>query len=113
MFHVTIYQNDKNECTGFQTEGHAGYAEAGKDIVCAAASVLIINTINAIELYTDDKVSVMSEPEDGIITCHLAEPVSGEGKLLLKTMILGLSEMAHDENYEQYIDLSFEEVLQP
>ena len=52
----------------------------------------------------------MSEPEDGVIICHLTEPVSKEGTLLLKAMILGLSEMAHDENYAQYIDLSFEEV---
>lgn len=110
MFHVTIYENDKKECTGFRTEGHAGFAEEGKDIVCAAASVLIINTVNAIELYTEDAASVMSEPEDGVIICHLTEPVSKEGTLLLKAMILGLSEMAHDKNYAQYIDLSFEEV---
>ena len=50
MIHVVIYQNEKEECTGFQTEGHAEYADPGQDIVCAAASVLIINTMNAIEL---------------------------------------------------------------
>ena len=49
MINVVIYQNEKEECTGFQTEGHAGYADPGQDIVCAAASVLIINTMNAIE----------------------------------------------------------------
>ncbi len=110
MFHVTIYENIQKEYTGFQTEGHAGYAEEGTDIVCAAASVLVINTINAIDLYTRDVASVMTEPEEGFIACHLPEPVSTEAQLLLKTMVLGLSEMAHDENYAQYIDLSFEEV---
>ena len=40
MFHVTVYENKKKEYVGFQTEGHAGYAEAGQDIVCAAASDL-------------------------------------------------------------------------
>ena len=85
MIHVVIYQNEKEECTGFQTEGHAEYADPGQDIVCAAASVLIINTMNAIE-------------------------PSKEAGLLLNTMILGLKGMADDENYEEYIDLTFEEV---
>ena len=42
MIHITIFENEKNECIGFQTEGHAGYAESGEDIVCAAASVLVL-----------------------------------------------------------------------
>ena len=35
-------------------QGHAGYAEPGQDIVCAAVSALVINTINAIEAFTED-----------------------------------------------------------
>ena len=38
MIHVTIFQNKYKECVGFQTEGHAEYADLGQDIVCAAAS---------------------------------------------------------------------------
>ena len=29
--------------------------EEGQDIVCAAVSVLVINTVNAIEQFTDDR----------------------------------------------------------
>ena len=32
MIHVVIYQNEKEECTGFQTEGHAEYADPGQDV---------------------------------------------------------------------------------
>ena len=110
MFHVTVYENKKKEYVGFQTEGHAGYAEAGQDIVCAAASVLIINTMNAIELYTEDAFSVFSDEETGMISWHLEGNPSKEAGLLLNTMILGLKGMADDENYEEYIDLTFEEV---
>ena len=53
MIHVTICQNKKGEYLGFDAKGHAGYAEAGDDIVCAAASILMINTANALELYAD------------------------------------------------------------
>ena len=110
MIHVVIYKNEKEECTGFQTEGHAEYADSGQDIVCAAASVLIINTINAIELYTEDAFSVFSDEETGMISWHLEGDPSKEAGLLLNTMILGLKGMADDENYEEYIDLTFEEV---
>lgn len=113
MIHAAIYQNMKKECVGFKLSGHAGYAEAGQDIVCAAASVLVINTVNALERYTDDDFSVSSEEESGMIVCRFKKRPSCEAELLLKTMILGLSDMADDENYEEYIDLTFEEVQQP
>ena len=110
MIHVAIYENDRKECIGFQTKGHAEYDEMGQDIVCAAVSVLVINTMNAIELYTDDEVSVLSDEDEGIVAFHVNGTPSKEAELLLKTMILGLREMADDENYAEYIDLTFEEV---
>ena len=111
MIHVTIYRNDKEECVGFLTDGHAGYNEEGHDIVCAAASVLIINPLNAIALYAQDTCSLVTNEETGMISYHLTSghpPKNAE--LLLKTMILGLEEMVADENYAEYIDLTFEEV---
>ena len=110
MIHVTVYSNKRKECTGFQTEGHAGYDDPGQDIVCAAASILVINTINAIERFADDEFSLASDPEKGLISWHLNESPSKEAELLLKTMVLGLEQMFDDENYAEYIDLTFEEV---
>ena len=34
MINITIYDN------GFEIEGHAGYAQKGSDIICAAVSAL-------------------------------------------------------------------------
>ena len=113
MIHVTIFQNDRKECIGFQTKGHAEYADEGQDIVCAAATVLVLNTINAIDLYAEDEFSVDSDQEEGIIAFYLSDSPSKEAELLLKTMILGLEQMVDDENYAEYIDLTFEEVQQP
>ena len=64
----------------------------------------------AIELYTEDAFSVFSDEETGMISWHLEGNPSKEAGLLLNTMILGLKGMADDENYEEYIDLTFEEV---
>ena len=55
MTKVTIYKNDMNECVGFRAYGHAGYAEEGQDVVCAAISVLTINTMNSIEAFTEEE----------------------------------------------------------
>ncbi len=110
MIHAVIYQSNGKEYRGFRLSGHAGYAEHGQDIVCAAASVLVINTINAIERYTEDIFSISSAEESGSISCRFEGSPSREAELLLKAMVLGLSDMADDENYREYIDLTFKEV---
>ena len=38
----------ETEQASIEVKGHAGYAKRGEDIVCAAISVLTINTINSI-----------------------------------------------------------------
>ncbi|MCI8561576.1 MAG: ribosomal-processing cysteine protease Prp, partial [Dorea sp.] len=108
MIHVTIYRNKRKEYTGFKTYGHAGFSDEGQDIVCAAASVLIINTVNAIEKFTEDRTSLVSDDAEGVIDYSLKDKPSKEAKLLLDTMVLGLVEMSDDENYAEYIDLTFE-----
>ena len=110
MIQISIYCNEKEECVGFQAEGHAGFSEAGQDVVCAAASVLMINTINAIEAFAGDQVSVTSDESSGFIDCQLTGKPSKEAALLLKAMVLGLEDMAGDENYAQYINVTLKEV---
>ena len=109
MTKVTIYKNEQNECVGFRAYGHAGYAAEGEDIVCAAISILTINTMNAIEAFTDARCSLVSDDEDGMIDFQIENP-SKETTLLLETMILGLQTLEDNEDYEDYMDLIFEEV---
>ena len=109
MTEVTIYKNEKKESVGFRAYGHAGYAAEGEDIVCAAISILTINTMNAIEKYTDTTASLVADDEEGMIEFRIDNP-SNETTLLLDTMILGLETLADDENYADFIDLTFEEV---
>ena len=68
-----VYNNDfKN----LKITGHAGYADQGKDIVCASASSIILSSINlAIEFnsnvkYTDDlnKIEVINNTNDSNVT---------------------------------------------
>ena len=76
--------------------------------MCAAISVLTINTINAIEAFTEEKFSVASDEEEGYIEYRVSDRPLKETTLLLNAMILGLEDVA--KNYEKYIDFTFEEV---
>ena len=63
---ITIKVRKKNgSYEEFISKGHAGYAEAGQDIVCAAVSALIITTVNSLEKFTDDKFDV--QEKDGFV----------------------------------------------
>ena len=109
MTRVTIYKNSKNECVGFQALGHAGYADEGEDIVCAAISILTINTMNAIETFTNATTSLIQDEEQAKIEFKVTNSTR-ETALLLNAMVLGLETVAKDKNYADYIDLKFEEV---
>ena len=90
----------------FSFSGHAGYAEAGSDIVCAAASVLIINTANAIESLTDNEIN--GSNADGIYFEFPTAP-DEKGRLLIEAMILGLEDIRKKYG-EKYLTLEYEEV---
>jgi uncharacterized protein YsxB (DUF464 family) len=109
MIKITVYKDSKSDYRGFEVSGHAGYAEAGQDIICAAVSVLTINTINAIERFTDDAFTTESCEENAEISLTFTDSISKESTLLMDSMVLGLQEL-EDDNNEEYIDLIFEEV---
>ena len=110
MTHVTIYTKSSNDdIVGFRTEGHAGFADAGYDIVCAATSVLIINTINSIEQFTSSDCEVTTDEDTAVIQLMVkSSNQSKELTVLLKALVLGLSTLAHDN--PNYVSITFEEV---
>ena len=110
MIRVTIYRTGRHEYTGFDMSGHAEYDDPGKDIVCAAVSALVINTINSIEHFTDDETSCISDEESGTITFRFSKIPSHDAALLLDSMILGLGEIEDNSEYKSYIDIIFKEV---
>ena len=55
--------------TGLKVSGHANFDEEGKDIVCAAVSVLTLNLANSIEHFCDDDFTVDSD--DGFFSLVL------------------------------------------
>lgn len=109
MITITVFQSDTGIYKGFLCKGHAGFAEAGNDIVCAAVSILVINTVNSIEKFGRQAFTCQQEETDGLIRFTLAGEPTEETKLLLDSMILGLKEV-EKQYHKKYLKLHFKEV---
>jgi len=115
MIKVTIYKTRKHHYLGFDVEGHANYLDDGQDIVCAAASILIINTINSIDSFTDDETSCVQDEDAGVIKFRFANHAGHDANILLNSMVLGLESIEDDSvnsdgKFNSYIDIIFKEV---
>ena len=110
MTQITFYRTAAAEYTGFTCSGHAGYANRGKDIVCAAVSVLVINTVNSLEQITHEKIHVETDQDSGVIRCRfLDRPLKETSRALVESLVLGLSQI--EKQYgKNYCKLIFEEV---
>ena len=108
MITVSFYRNN-DEIRGFKSIGHAGYAEHGKDIICAGVSALVINYINSIEKLTSMKFKVDSNAKTGMIDFRLKGTITNDARILTDSLILGLKGI--QKNYgNEYIILNFKEV---
>ncbi len=108
MTTIIIYNDKSGKHKGFDMRGHAGYSYRGQDIVCAAVSVLAMNTINSIEKYTDLAIKYESDEKRARIRFLIKEQPNHDSELLMDSMILGLSEI--EKKYKKYVTLKFEEV---
>lgn len=109
MITVTIYKDQTGHYKGFQTNGHAGSAAYGKDIICAAVSMLIINTINSMDTLLHESFSCVENEDNGMIRLDFKQIPSEGSRILMDAMILGLNEVKHQYG-KKYILLKFEEV---
>ena len=109
MTRVSILKGTDGTARGFEMEGHAMMAAYGRDIVCAALSVLAINTVNSIESFTDDEMEVESDNRRGYLKCVSTSPLSEGGKLLMSSFELGIRSI--EEQYgSKFVVLDFREV---
>lgn len=108
MTTVRIWKKD-NSINAVEAYGHAGYARFGKDIVCAAISVLMTNTVNSIDSLTEDKIVVTADEKTGLIRFVFEGIPSNDSELLVKSLILGLKQI-QSEYGNKFIDIIYEEV---
>ena len=106
MITVTVSKKD-DSYKEFLSRGHAGYAEEGQDIICAAVSALIISTVNSLETLTKDRFRL--EEKDGYVRIQFPEGLTEGGKLLMDSLVLGLTEI--EKSYsKQFLKVKVREV---
>lgn len=86
---------------GIVIDGHAGFAEKGKDVVCAAVTVLAFNLINSMEALTEDSIEYLAD-EPGHIEIEFKN-LSEQGKLLIDSFFIGIGEVSRA--YPEYVQI--------
>ena len=91
--------------TGFSVSGHSGYAENGKDIVCAAVSTVVAMAEATINDVCGAKAKVRVKDEDARITLTLPASCDEEDAVqaVLAGMLLTLCNLRDD--YPDYIEV--------
>lgn len=103
MIRVTLFKSVRGDITGFSCKGHAGYAEEGSDIVCAAVSVLSITCANALQSVAGAEPEITEK--DGFLTASLREDqMNHDSQVILRTFEQGIRDMA--ASYPKYISFT-------
>lgn len=89
-----------NSINEIRIDGHSGYDEMGKDIVCAAVSSIVITTVNAI-LKIDEKSLEYVQDESLTITIKKHTKTID---LLIENMLDMLREL--EEQYSENISIN-------
>ena len=105
-----IIRKTSEKYRGFICMGHAEYAKKSQpDILCAAISVLVTNTINSLEALAEEKMNVVTNEETGFIRCDFEDELQERSEFLLDSMVFGLQMLSRDYG-KKYLQVKFEEV---
>ena len=107
MIHAQIFANAEGQLLGFSVVGHAGMAEAGSDILCAAVSSAAYMTANTVlEILHIAPISL--RVEEGEMLFRVSETDARPCQSLcagFKLHLLGL-----EEQYDGYLRVRYTEV---
>ena len=104
MTTVTFLRAARGLC-GIRVSGHAGYAPAGEDIVCAAASVLITTCANALESVAGIRPDVSQKPVmiQVALPGGLSPASEHDARIILRTAEQGFLDIA--AQYPSYLQI--------
>lgn len=104
---TAIVKKSSDQYISFKCEGHSGFNRRGKDIVCAAISILTINTANSILSLSDTVITPIEN--DGFLSWDFEHGIDDKASLLMDSLIIGLQSI-EDTYDKRYLTLKIEEV---
>ena len=114
MTTITFYRNRNGDIIGFNGSGHANdHARSGKDIVCAAVSVLTQTIGEGIREILGANTEKRSDENTGFYELVLNDKNSGEvfekAQVLLKTLELGIQSIISNREYRRFVQINYSE----
>ncbi len=113
MIKLITYKNKLNY-VGFKINGHAEYAEHGKDIVCAAVSILSQTCVNSVDKILKLDFDFCENQNDGMIEFIIKDfdkyekKLQEKASLLIESMELGIKGI--ESLYPDYVKVTSREV---
>lgn len=115
MIKVKIFRDKNKNIVGYTVKGHAGYAEPGNDIVCAAISALTqtaLISLNEVCGIDEESIEYTINDKKGYLSVKITQDIDNEKKykanIVLETMYVGIKALELD--YSEYITLEYGEV---
>ena len=99
---------ERGERLSLRLEGHAEYAEHGKDLICASASILAYTVAQYVKIAQEHEnlvspAEIKLESGDAFISCEPNNTITMEARKMFDFAKLGYRLLAH--NYPQYVEL--------
>jgi uncharacterized protein YsxB (DUF464 family) len=109
MININIVRDKSGFIWQYIVEGHAEFADPGKDIICSAVSTVAYNGINAL----DELVGIKNYGiEKGYMICSvptdIPENLKEKVRIILETIVVGFKQL--QLTYEDYVSVLDEEV---
>lgn len=109
MTEATFSTNKKAGSITLKVSGHAGSAEQGKDIICAAASILSYTLAQAVTFMHEEgklhkKPNIRMKDGEAVITVKPKDEWYGEALHAYFITQVGFHLLSH--NYPQYVTLN-------
>ncbi len=107
MIHATLTQDAEGRYVAYEAKGHAGYDADGRDIVCAAVSILGVTCVNSLEKLAGIVIHPAANEEGHLSFClpdQLSKESVAKAQVLLGSLEVGLQAVA--EQYPKYLSLT-------
>ena len=114
MIKIDFYKNKQGYIYRYKMSGHSNYDEYGRDIVCAAVSILaqtaLMSFVSVCDVNEEDINYTMDD--DGFLDVEIPQFVDSETKreieIIMKTLEVGIKSII--ENYPENVTLKYREV---
>lgn len=107
MIRSVVWRDKQERVRRFSVKGHAGAADYGHDIVCAAVSMLVTNAINSAEHLLGVHIADDKQVQPGDVVCEIPSLQGTDDEklqLLFEAMVFGIHQVA--ESYPDFVTLS-------